>query len=146
MMQRLLQSGSRRFQQAVSISCGELGLVDQARHWEAVDSPNPKDIRTQAGVYRCGERLLAVNRPAAEDDPEVLESDQARHLFGSLTLQMLEERRGSQGENLQGEIWRMFLFTMLIFLVAEGALILPAKGANTRGPLGSRGGEAEVVA
>jgi hypothetical protein len=74
---------------------------------------------------------LAVNRPKAEDDPEVLEAGDARRLFGPMAVQMLQERR-SQAENLQGEIWRMFLFSMLFFLLAEGVLILPAKSVEAR--------------
>jgi hypothetical protein len=128
MMQRLLQSGSRRLQQATAMACGELSVLDQARHWERVDGGGPNDVRTQAGVYRSGDRLLAVNRPVAEDSPDVLEATEARTLFGALPLQMLQEKR-SQATDLQGEIWRVFLVTMLLFLVAEGALILPPKPA-----------------
>jgi len=105
-----------------------LSAVDQARRWESVDSSTAKDIRTEAGVYRSGERFIAVNRPRAEDDVEVLEPTQARQLFGSLSLRTLEERR-SQADNLQGEVWRLFLFSMLLFLVVEGILILPAPAA-----------------
>src|SRR5262249_33473489 len=116
MMQRLLQRGSRRLQQALSVSCGELSAVDQTARWETVDSPQAKEIRTQAGVYRSGERLLAVNRPPSEDDPEVLDGAEAKRLFGPVPTQLLQERR-SATDALQGEIWRVFLFSMLLFLV-----------------------------
>jgi hypothetical protein len=144
MMQRLLQSGGQRLQQALAMGCGELSVVDQARRWETVDAPKPKDIRTQAGVYRSGERLLAMNRPKVEDDPEVIEGSEAKRLFGPLGVQLLQERR-NQTDNLQGEIWRIFLFTMLLFLVAEGALILPAKAAK-RIPSSRRKPQVEVAA
>jgi hypothetical protein len=135
MMQRLLQSGSRRLQQAASIRCGELSAVDQARRWETVDSPTPKEIRTQAGVYRSGERLLAVNRPSVEDDLETLDQADVKRLFGPLALQLLQERTG-QSDHLQGEIWRVFLAAMLLFLVAEGWLILPVRpGPPGQGPV-----------
>jgi hypothetical protein len=134
MMQRLLQSGSRRLQQATSIDCGTLSALDQALRWESVDSDRSKDIRSQAGVYRSGDRLLAVNRPAVEDEPEVLDASQAQPLFGPLTFQMLQDQ-GAQAGALQGEIWRLFLLGMLLFLVAEGVLILPARsGAAARAP------------
>jgi hypothetical protein len=126
MLHRLLQSGSRRLQKEMSVNCGELSMVDQGRRWEAVDSSVTKDIRTQAGVYRSGERLLAVNRPRVEDNSEVLEPAEATRLFGPLSLQMLQEKR-TAADNLQGEVWRMFLFAMLLFLVVEGILILPAR-------------------
>lgn len=135
MIQRLLQSGSRRLQQVLIVNCGELSAVDQARRWDTVDGVNPKDIRVQAGVYRSGERLLAVNRPKVEDDLEVLDANAARQLFGPLNLQMLQESR-SQAGNLQGEVWRLFVFCMLLFLVMEGLLMLPSRSKEE----GSGGG------
>jgi hypothetical protein len=129
MLQRMLQAGARRLQQVSSVACGELSLADQHLPWASVDSVGSKDIGTQAGVYRAGDRLLAVNRPAAEDDPELVEPDEARKLFGDLPVQTLQERHFETGQ-LQGEIWRFFLFAMLLFLVAEGILILPARAGS----------------
>jgi len=126
MMQRLLQTGARRLQQVSSIACGELSAVDQSQQWLPVDSTEHKDIRFQAGVYRSGERLIAVNRPAAEDEPEILDSDETKKLFGDLPFQTLQEKRAETGA-LQGEIWRVFVFAMLLFLIGEGILILPTR-------------------
>jgi len=126
MLQRLLLAGGRRLQQVSSVACGELGAADLARQWVSVDSTRQKDIRTEAGVYRSGDRLLAVNRPPAEDEPDVIDSDEARKLFGGLPVQTLEERHVDVGQ-MQGEIWRVFVFAMLAFLIAEGILILPAR-------------------
>ncbi len=133
MMQRLLQAGGRRLQQVSSIACGELSAADASKPWVCLDSIVPKDIHTQAGVYRSGERLMAVNRPAAEDEPEILDSDDARKLFGSVPFQTLQGGR-AEGSPLQGEIWRMFLFTMLLVLIAEGILILPSRKPTTTPP------------
>lgn len=133
MMQRLLLAGGRRLQQVSSIVCGELSAADASKTWTCLDSTTPKDIRTQAGVYRSGERLMAVNRPVVEDEPEILEMDDARKLFGSVHFQPFQERRG-EGSPLQGEIWRMFLFTMLLGLIVEGILILPSRKPTTTPP------------
>jgi hypothetical protein len=126
MLQRLLLTGGRRLQQISSVACGELGSVDLARAWVCVDSTRPKDIRFEAGVYRSGDRLLAVNRPTAEDEPDAIDSNEARKLFGNLPVQTLEERHLEVGQ-LQGEIWRVFVFAMLLFLIGEGILVLPAR-------------------
>ena len=69
---------------------------------------------------------MAVNRPSAEDDPEIADSGEIKKLFGDLPLQMLQDRRADTGQ-LQGEIWRLFLFLMLLLVLGEGLLILPAK-------------------
>jgi hypothetical protein len=126
MLQRMLQDGVRRLQSVSTAACGEVSAADLAKTWVCVDSKEPKDIRFQAGVYQSGDHLMAVNRPAAEDDPEMADSDEIKKLFGDLPLQMLQDRRVDTGQ-LQGEIWRMFLFLMLLLLLGEGLLILPAK-------------------
>jgi hypothetical protein len=55
-----------------------------------------------------------------------MDPEQARKLFGDLPVQMLQERHFEMAQ-LQGEIWRFFLFALLLFLIAEGILILPAR-------------------
>ena len=124
MIQRLLQAGSTRLQQVAFLNCGELTLADQQRQWTTVDSPAAKNMGMQAGVYRSGERLVAVNRPPAEDDAEILDVNDAKNLFNGVSFQMLQEKQG-RGDALQGEVWRLFLFAMLAFLIGESILILP---------------------
>jgi hypothetical protein len=132
MMQRLLLLGSRRLQQALSINCGELSAIDRGLTWESVDSAEPKDIRVQAGIYRSGDRLLAVNRPRVEDEPDILEASEAQRLLAAVGVQMLQERRTAT-DNLQGEVWRLFLVAMLLCLIGESVLVLPPKtGASDR--------------
>jgi len=131
MIQRLLQAGSRRLQPAASVSVGEITTNDASSRWAPVDSAGPKDARIHAGVYRSGERLLAVNRPAHEDDPEVLELEAAQRLLSQLSFQMFQESR-SASDQLQGEFWRVFLFAMLLCLLAEAVLILPSRRSGTR--------------
>jgi len=78
----------------------------------------------RAGVYKSGNRFLAVNRPAQEDAPERLDAQRATALFGDLPAQVFRDV-GTRADQLQGEIWRLFLFGMLLFLLVEGWLILP---------------------
>ncbi len=124
MMQRLLQTGSKRLQQVASISVGELSAADAQKQWLAVDTSTNKNIRLNAGIYRSGDRLVAVNRAAAEDEPEVLEVNEAKNLFGAMPFQLLQDRQ-QKTDALQGEVWRFFLFGMLAFLIGESILILP---------------------
>jgi hypothetical protein len=48
-------------------------------------------------------------------------------------VQTLQERHFEIGQ-LQGEIWRFFIFAMLLFLIAEGILILPARQTEAPPP------------
>jgi hypothetical protein len=129
-IQRAMLAGSRRLTQATMIACGELSAVDAGRPWMPVDSNVPRNIQTEAGVYRAGDRLVAVNRPGAEDEREVVTAGEARSLFGAMPVQLLEESR-ARNDRLQGEIWRVFLLAMLLFLLVEGILILPTRNETT---------------
>jgi hypothetical protein len=126
MLQRLLQDGTRRLQQVATINCGDLSASELAQPWVAIDTTDAKDIRTQAGIYKSADRLLAVNRPPSEDDPEIVDPDQIKKLFGDLPLQLFQDRR-QDTTRLEGEIWRLFVFGMLLLLIGEGYLLLPAK-------------------
>ncbi|MBI5803012.1 MAG: BatA domain-containing protein [Verrucomicrobia bacterium] len=126
MLQRLLQTGARRLNQETMVACGELSALDRAKQWTSADGSTGKNIALNAGVYRAGERLLAVNRPSAEDDRTLLEPAAAKKLLGTLPLQLLQERT-ARNDALQGEIWRIFLIGMLAFLFLEAWIVLPNK-------------------
>ncbi len=85
-----------------------------------------RSISTDAGVYRTGGQLVAVNRPAREDNNDMVDTAQARALFGQLPVHTFEDKQGIAAA-LQSELWRLFLFLMLVFLVVEGFLILPER-------------------
>ncbi|HEX4084433.1 MAG TPA: hypothetical protein VHY22_05970, partial [Chthoniobacteraceae bacterium] len=132
MLQRMLQEGGKRFTAGSFLDAGDASLIDNPGGWTCLNAPGPRDIRSQAGVYRNGSRLVAINRPADEDDFEHLAPEQARGLFAPLPVFLFEER-GSDSGSLQGEIWRALLFAMLIFLVGESYLSLPpARPAGLR--------------
>jgi len=123
MVQRILQQGAKRFAAGSFLDAGDASLIENPAGWTSLDALG-KDVRSQAGVYRNGSRLIAVNRPASEDDPDRVNPAAARALFSPLTT-FLFEATGSGSESLQGEIWRALLFAMLIFLIGESFLSLP---------------------
>jgi hypothetical protein len=129
-VQRLLQSGGRRFTQASMLNCGQLGGAGE-ENWTSVEGV--KDARLHAGVYRAGARLVAANRPAAETEMETIEPAKARALFGQVKVQTFAEQKQGEGK-LQAELWRTFLFIMVLFLLVEAILILPPKPEDVTGP------------
>src|SRR5205814_2249550 len=70
------------------------------------------------GVYVAGDRLLAVNRPAAEDDAKVLTDQRVQALFGGLDFARVDDQAGSIGALIR-EVWRLFLASMIIALIVE---------------------------
>lgn len=85
------------------------------------------------GVYAAGEKLLAVNRPAAEDHAAVLADHRLAELFRGLEFARVDDQAGSVGSLIQ-EIWRLFLASMIVALIVEAGLCLP-KLARAMSPL-----------
>lgn len=129
LLHRLLQSGGRRLTQGSVVACGDAPRGSEPERWSSVDSPAGKDARTQSGVYRAEARLVAVNRPAREDEREVVEAAKAKTLLGRLPIQLFDEQRQGTAR-IQSELWRIFLFAMALFLLVEAFLVLPERSAN----------------
>jgi hypothetical protein len=126
LVQRALTSGAAVLGRTRQVVAGEPPISDPAT-WRrlAGDSESiSTDYPLHRGVYEAGDRLLAVNRPAAEDQAPVLADRRVDGLFRGLNYLRVEDRAGSLGSLIQ-EIWRMFLATMMVALVAEAALCLP---------------------
>jgi hypothetical protein len=82
------------------------------------------EAAAQGGVYLSGERLLAVNRPAAEDRAAILDDHRVGELFKGLDFARVDDQAGSLSSLIQ-EIWRLFLATMMLALIVEAVLCLP---------------------
>jgi hypothetical protein len=82
-------------------------------------------------VFACGERLAAVNRPAAEDASLALADERIDGLFRGLSFTRITGTAGDTTSLVQ-EIWRAFLIAMLVALVVEGLLSLPRPAAADR--------------
>jgi hypothetical protein len=133
LLQRILETGASRFAAGSFLDTGDASLINDPSGWVTLDSTTPRDVRSQAGVYRNGSRLIAVNRPAGDDS--AVSQDAIRRLFAPLTPILFNEH-GAGSNALQGEIWRALLFAMLIFLVGESFLSLPpAQTAQSAGPI-----------
>ncbi len=129
MLQRLLAAGSQRLQRDSVAECGQVGAGDLQLDWRSAETGQPGNMQTQAGIYKNGDRWLVVNRPAAEDEFKRVEDSAIAGLFGTLSFQQYSAvavwaKRDDTA--LQGEIWRLFLFLMLIALLVEAWLIRPS--------------------
>ena len=139
--QRLLKTGSRRFDPPTSLPCGTPGLAPPGAIWQCVDDPGQKDLHARAGIYRVDGRLVALNRPAAEDESSTLGLDECRALFGERNLATLEGSDEKSSE-IPAEIWRAFLFLTLAALVAEAFLVMPNRESSEGGLGEHQGSEA----
>lgn len=121
LIQRMIAIGGKRLSQSGMLVCGE---NPQIKPDEQVISVEGKDFKTQAGIYKINGRLYAFNHPPEEDNFEIIDGAEARALFGKTPVILFEEKR-AEIPNIQSELWRVFLFGVIIFLLAESILILP---------------------
>jgi hypothetical protein len=123
---RALAAGAAVLGQTRQLVAGDAAL-EQPATWRQVAGP-PDAISTEyahhAGVYMAGERLLAVNRSASEDQAPILSDDRVVSLFKGLDFTRVDDRAGSLAGLIE-EIWRSFLVIMLISLLVEAGLCLP---------------------
>jgi hypothetical protein len=97
--------------------------------WETIAGPGAAlstEIGLQPGVYSAAGRLVAVNRPAAEDAAAIVSNERIDGLFRGLSYARISGQAGAS-ESVVQEIWRAFLIAMLVALVLEGLLSLPRR-------------------
>jgi hypothetical protein len=100
---------------------------ESGQTWQCLDGANDAlstEYSYYPGVYQAGDRLLAVNRSAAEDQAGVLDDDRVAGLFQGLDFARVDASAGST-QSLVQEIWRLFLQAMLVAMLCEAALCLP---------------------
>lgn len=131
LLQRAAQRGNQRLEQTANIPCGELGAADAALTWEPLASivTSNANPRLHAGVYRHQNRLIALNRPASEDDPELTTPAALATALQPLRT-TTSVARDATDPAASGEIWRAFLILMLALLAGESFLTLPAALRN----------------
>ncbi len=136
MVQRAMAAGAGSLGTTRQLAAGDPTRDDPAR-WERIAGGGEAmstEYAAHRGVYGSGTRLVAVNRPAAEESASVLADRRIDELFRGLDYSRVDDRAGSLGSLIQ-EIWRMFLVAMIVALVAEAGLCLPrtARAAATAG-------------
>jgi len=134
LLQRSFDDGSRRLGAGFFGVAGEDSAIPQGDEIRArVDSYAEGDagnVAYEAGVYRFGERTVAVNRPVGEDSIEMLTTAQLDAALLDTDYSLLEDK-SSSSESFFSEAWRAFLIAMLLFLIIEALLCLQPKRVDT---------------
>ena len=126
LVQRALAAGATVLEATRQLSAGD-PAGDDPRQWQRVagaEGTLSTDYASQPGIYTSGERLLAVNRPAAEDAAPVLAAPRVAGLFKGLDFTRVDDSADNAGSLIQ-EIWRLFLIAMMVAMVVEAGLCLP---------------------
>ena len=139
-LQRSLDDGNQRLGASLFAAAGEesslpVGDEIRSRIDSYLDGDDPGNSDFEAGVYRLGERVIAVNRPPAEDSPETLTGADLDAALADTGFSLLEEQDASGDSSLSRPVWRAFLIAMLVFLILEALLCLqPRRPANGTAP------------
>lgn len=127
MLQRMLAIGGRRLSGIDFAVCGEWTPGNEEEAYLCLDTSEGKDYRWQAGVYRAGSRVIALNRSALEDNPELIEEAEAKALFGDVRVRILKGLEKHADDAIQSEIWHILVCVALACMIAESALLLQEK-------------------
>ena len=86
----------------------------------------PEMLPLRAGVFSSGDRLVALNRPPGEDQPQTLSTTELDELFAGLDYHVLNDTL-ENGRSLTNEVWRTFLVLVALALVGEALLCMPPR-------------------
>ena len=133
-VQRAMDTGAAVLGNTRDLVAGRAPADISAQSWQCLaggDNALSTEYPFVPGVYQAGDRLLAVNRAAAEDQAAVLNDERVAGLFHGLDFSRVDHTAGSS-KSLVEEIWRLFLQAMIVAMIVEAVLCLPklrAKGA-----------------
>jgi hypothetical protein len=125
-VQRALAAGSGALGGTRSVEAGNVPAEDASSWQRLIGGADglSTEAASHAGVYSANERMLAVNRPLAEDDTRIVPEATVSELFRGLDFTRVDDRSGNSSSLIE-EIWRAFLMLMLAAMVLEAALCLP---------------------
>lgn len=130
-VQRIIAAGADRFDASYLTTVGsdatQLLAGETRTRLHDYGSPDPANAAYQSGVFRLGERLLAVNRPAQEDAPEILSREALDTALDGTNFTLLDQAEKTNDPSLSRDVWRAFLIVVLFFLISEALLCLPKK-------------------
>ena len=128
-VQRLLEKGTDRLHSGYrAIAGSEKAKLrgDEIRdRLDAFEDYEPALGSYRAGVYRLGERVIAVNRPAAENSPLRVNEEALDTLLEGTSYSLFESTKDDN--KLVSPVWWAFLIAVLFFLLAEAILCLQPK-------------------
>lgn len=127
MIQRALDAGMGSLGNTRAVIAGESALAFNDNNWQRLagdENALSTEFAFHSGVYQINERLIAINRSAAEDRPAALLDDKVKELFDGLDFSRVDTQADAASSIVQ-EIWRLFLVAMIIAMIVEAALCVP---------------------
>ena len=131
-IQRLIEKGTDRLHaeyRALAGSDKAQTRGDEVRtRLDTLEDFEPSLGSYRSGVYRLGERTVAVNRPVDENSPLRIDEDALDQLLEDTPYTLFADQ--AESDDLVSEAWRAFLVATLLFLIAEALLCLQPKSTG----------------
>lgn len=141
MVQRIIHLGADRFDASYLAYVGsEASQAAPGETRTRLDDLGSSEANApwNAGIYRLGDRLLALNRPLAEDAPELVSRDSISNSLDGTGYTLFEEAGKSADDSGSKNLWQLFLCGVLFFFLSEAVLSLPKKAAPGSAPASSK--------
>ncbi|MES2438902.1 MAG: BatA domain-containing protein [Verrucomicrobiota bacterium] len=130
-VQRIIAAGAERFDASYLATVGSDAaqpLAGEIRtRLDDYGTPDPANAAYESGIFRLGERVIAINRPAQEDSPEILSRESLDQALEGTGFTLLDQAGQGNDPSLSRDVWRGFLIAVLLFLISEAFLCLPKK-------------------
>ncbi len=128
-VQRMMDEGAKRFDREYFISIGpeanRLFVNRTVLRLDDYGSSSSADAFHQSGVFQIDGRAVALNRPADEDEPDILTQEKLATVLEGTRYTYLGQSGAADEGSISKEVWRAFLVAGLLFLLAEAWLCLP---------------------
>jgi hypothetical protein len=146
-VQRIITDAADRFDASYHTHVGSRSAQPMAgenrTRLDEHSSPDSRNEAYQAGIFRMGDRLLAINRPPQEDQLEILSREALDQALEGTKYTLLDQPGQSSDPSLSRDVWRAFLIATLLFLISEAILCLPkSQSAPARTQVPSKGNPA----
>ncbi len=139
LMQRVLESGLSSIGDASCLVASE-ELQQDWTNWKRLDESTTPIIEDQralcSAIYGRDSKLIAINRPSSEDDPQTLDPSALQQLLEKVDYRVIEDMADSS-RPLASEIWRLFACCLVICLLVEAWMTMP-RATEASQPRGSR--------
>ncbi len=155
MMQRALEEGAQSLAQSRQVEAGDSSLTD-TELWEPLDLGATAEqmkadqmlVAADQRAYHAGvftvphsseknrsssdsRKIIAVNRSLSEDFPSTVAKADVNELLGEDSFELITTSASSL-KGLTNEIWKIFVIGMVLALIIEGWLSLPAKSGKSQ--------------
>ncbi|MES2996268.1 MAG: BatA domain-containing protein [Verrucomicrobiota bacterium] len=130
-VQRIVAAGASRFDPSHAAYVGDGTVPATARRLDAA-ATSPA---SRAGIYEHAGRIVAVNRPPAEDVPDSMPRETVESLFAGTRHTFLDQSGSSPEPTVSRDVWRTFIIAALLFLLAEALLCLPPRVSHKSAPV-----------